>query len=74
MATYTVIWKIEIDAETPLEAAVEARAIQLDSESEALFFEVEDSLGKTTDVDVTDEIWKKECKQCQSQLFTKKTR
>jgi hypothetical protein len=47
---YLVKWEINIEANTPEEAAVKARAIQLDSQSFATVFEVwnEDRLHKTT--------------------------
>ena len=41
MATYKVTWEIEIDADTPEEAVMEAREIQLDDMSEATAFELE---------------------------------
>lgn len=42
MKTYTVDWSIDIDAETPEEAARIAKEIQLDSKSIANFFTVFD--------------------------------
>jgi hypothetical protein len=42
MKTYRIVWTIEIEAESPEQAAKEAREIQLDSESEATNFEVLD--------------------------------
>lgn len=40
MAEYTVTWTIEVEADTPHKAAKEARLIQQDPFSEALYFEV----------------------------------
>lgn len=37
---YKVVWTIEVDAESPQEAAKEAREIMLNPESEAVVFEV----------------------------------
>ena len=39
MATYYVKWKIEVEAESALEAALEARRIQLDPNSAAVMYE-----------------------------------
>lgn len=41
--TYRVVWEIDIDADTPLEAAKEAISIQRDKGSEATCFYVVDS-------------------------------
>ena len=38
---YLVTWEIEVDAETPLAAAMRAREIQLDPQSHADHFRVE---------------------------------
>lgn len=40
MTTYRVVWEIDIDADTPKEAAEEALRIQRDPESIAIFFKV----------------------------------
>ena len=40
MAEYTVTWSIDITADTPIEAAKEARLAQQDPFSEGLYFEV----------------------------------
>ncbi len=42
MKTYLVQWSIDIEAETPREAAEKAREIQLDPESIATVFRVMD--------------------------------
>jgi hypothetical protein len=42
---YKVTWEIEIDAETPEEAAKTAAKIQRDPESIATIFKVEDDFG-----------------------------
>ena len=52
MPTYTVIWEIEVEANSAEEAAEEARAIQLDEESEALMFEVNDTVGNEALIDL----------------------
>ncbi len=49
MTEYKVTWIIDIDAETPEDAAAEALNIQRDVESQALFFRV---LNKDTDEEV----------------------
>lgn len=41
MKTYLVTWRIDIDADSPEEAAAQALTIQRDIESIALCFEVE---------------------------------
>ncbi len=40
--TYRVIWEIDVDASSPMEAAREAQAIQRDTESIATVYEVQD--------------------------------
>ena len=40
MTEYRVTWEIDIEADTPLEAAEEALTIQRDPESTATFFKV----------------------------------
>jgi len=40
MAEYQVSWKIEVTADNPTEAAMQARMLMLDPESEAVHFEV----------------------------------
>ena len=47
MRTYTVIWQIEVDAETPQDAASEALKIQRDNESMATVFDVRE-FGSTS--------------------------
>ncbi len=42
MSSYLVRWEINIDADSPVEAAKEARRIQLDTSSTATVFEVID--------------------------------
>lgn len=41
MKTYLVVWEIELEAETPEDAARKAREIQLDPDSAATFFSVD---------------------------------
>ena len=53
---YKVRWEINVDGETPVEAAKEALRIQTDPESTALVFEVFDEAGKVTMVDLWKEV------------------
>jgi hypothetical protein len=49
MKTYHVVWEIELDADSPLEAAKLARAAQLDPcNTFAAFFSVYDYVGDET--------------------------
>lgn len=53
MTEYLVQWKIDIDTTDPVEAAKEARRIQLDTESIAIVFEVTDKgANKTFEIDL----------------------
>jgi hypothetical protein len=54
MTGYTVRWEIDIDADTPEEAATRARAIQLDPDSAATFFEV---LGQNGEPNIEVDVW-----------------
>lgn len=54
MPTYRVTWEIDIERDTPLEAAREAHTIMRDTESTATVFIVTDACGRTTVVDLTD--------------------
>lgn len=55
MAKYRVHWVIEVDAESPYHAAVEALRVQRDPESIATVFVVDDLEGdKKYMLDVTD--------------------
>jgi len=49
MAEYHVVWRIEVEADSPTEAAMEARMIMLDAESEAVHFEVGPFSGRDID-------------------------
>lgn len=40
MTTYNVLWEIEVDADSPKEAAIEALKIQQDTFSEAVAYTV----------------------------------
>lgn len=53
MKNYLVVWEIEVDAETPLEAAQKALAIQRAPESTATVFQVWDD-GELTNIDMED--------------------
>lgn len=46
---YRVTWDIDIDADSPLEAAREARRIQLNPDSSAVFFRVVEGLDPDSD-------------------------
>lgn len=50
---YRVLWEIDIDAGTPVEAARKALAIQRDPESIATVFDVIDKRGKRVRVDLS---------------------
>ena len=52
--TYHVLWEIDLDADSPQEAAELALSIMLDSESTATTFDVTDEAGETTRVDLED--------------------
>lgn len=54
MKTFTVRWTIEIDAETPEEAAWKALEIQRDQDSLATAFNIYDKDGTHTYVDLLD--------------------
>jgi len=54
--SYRVIWTIDIDdADSPLEAAEEALRIQRDPDSIATIFEVTDSNGHLSKIDLSPE-------------------
>lgn len=46
LKTYAVSWIIELDATSPLEAAREARKVQLDPDSTAVVFNVAEAWTK----------------------------
>jgi hypothetical protein len=50
MTEYLVTWQIEIDANTPEQAAKKARAIQVDPDNQADHFEVTNEEGVTVEV------------------------
>ena len=52
---YHVVWMIDIEAETPEEAAREALAIQRDPASIATYFTVRDKNGYSVGVDLQKE-------------------
>lgn len=54
--TYTVAWLIELDADSPREAAEVAQRIQRDWGNEAYTFNVKEWDGKKCDVDEWEEI------------------
>jgi hypothetical protein len=50
---HRVLWEIDIDADTPVEAARKALAIHRDPESIATVFDVIDKRGKRVRVDLS---------------------
>ena len=50
---YRISWEIDIDADTPVEAARKALAVQRDPESIATVFDVTDERGKRVRVDLS---------------------
>lgn len=52
---YKVFWEIGIDADTPVEAARKALAVQRDPESIATVFDVINKRGKRVRVDLSKE-------------------
>ena len=52
MQEYKVEWRIDINAESPEEAAFKALMINRDSDSIAVVYEVTDKFGVTTVVDL----------------------
>ena len=54
MASYSVIWTIDIEADTVEDAARQARAIQLDPESIATVFTVMDFNDADVTIDLAD--------------------
>lgn len=50
--TYHVLWEIDLDADSPSEAAELALSIMLDSESTATTFDVTDEDGETERVNL----------------------
>jgi hypothetical protein len=55
MPLYHVIWEIDLDSETPKEAAERALEIHRDPESIATVFHVRDEYGNFTKVDLSDD-------------------
>lgn len=53
---YRVLWEIDINAGTPMEAARKALAVQRDPESIATVFDVIDKRGKRVRVDLSREV------------------
>lgn len=60
---FTVTWRIEVNAESPMAAAEAAFEIMRDKSSEATFFNVEDINGERFDVDLFEETIKSMAKQ-----------
>lgn len=54
MPEYHVTWEIELNADSPREAAVKALAIQRDSDSIATVFDVTDKVGTTEQIDLAE--------------------
>ena len=55
MANYRVKWEIDIEADSPEEAAKEALKIQRDPDSVATIFDVIDDNGVTIQIDLNPE-------------------
>ncbi|MBU3968416.1 MAG: hypothetical protein KKG76_13780 [Euryarchaeota archaeon] len=73
MAEYLVEWKIDIDAENPLDAAKQARCIHLDPESTATVFQVTDTkTNEKVDVDL-DELCETEESKDSDEVVTRET-
>lgn len=53
MTQYLVTWTIDIEADTPLEAALQAQTIQRDPESIATIFTISE-VDKTVSIDTED--------------------
>ncbi len=60
MATYKVTWDIEIDADSPREAAEQALKFQRDPNSTATVFSVFDEEGNQTQIDLLEQPLKTE--------------
>ena len=52
MQTYRVSWEIDIDADSPEEAARKAREIQLRPDSHATVFDLTDESGESARIDL----------------------
>lgn len=61
---YRVIWEIDIDAKTPVEAALKALSTQRDPDSSATAFAVKDRKGHVTQVDLSAEEISVVCPSC----------
>ncbi len=73
MAEYLVEWKIDIDAENPLDAAKQARRIHLEPGSTATVFQVTDTKTDVkVDVDL-DELYETEESKDADEVVTKET-
>lgn len=53
--TKRVVWEIDVEADTPEEAARQALAIQRDLQSTATVFDVTDAAGNTVQIDLEEE-------------------
>ncbi len=75
MAEYLVEWKIDIDADNPVDAAKQARHIHLDPESTALVFQVTDTKTSVkVDVDLDEFYETEESKDAdEDEVVTKET-
>jgi hypothetical protein len=72
--SYRIVWEIEIDADTPKEAAEAALAVQRRTGSHAIVFDVTDEAGKQVRVDLLDYDVEEgpgdglQCSECNSDL------
>jgi len=54
MPSFRIVWEVDVDADTPLEAAREAFSMMTDPESTAVVFSVTDPNGDTVTIDLDD--------------------
>ena len=52
MKSFRVVWEIDIEAESALEAVRDARRTQLNTDSDAVVFRVTDENGEVEDIDL----------------------
>ena len=54
MAKFRVSWAVDLDADTPEEAAATAQKYQRNIDTTATFFDVQDEQGNITQIDLYD--------------------
>jgi hypothetical protein len=62
--TYHVLWEIDIEAESPIDAARQALRIQRDPDSTATVFDVTDGDGNTQRIDLDEADARNRCAAC----------